>query len=308
MTTNKRSALGRGLSALLENSGTDITSRKTTGESAPVVGAVALIAIEQIEANPFQPRTTFEKEALEELSESIKLHGIIQPVTVRKMGYDKYQLISGERRFRASTLAGLTHVPAYVRIANDQAMLEMAIVENIQRENLNAIEVALSYKRLIDECNLTQEALSEKVSKQRSTITNYLRLLKLPDIIQACIRDNEISMGHARALINIDNEDRQLEIFSVILEEELSVRQAEDLVRGAKSNPEVASSKLVTRNSKHESKALTLSADHKKITNHLSSLFGTKVDFKIGGKGKGKIVIEFNSENDFQRIIDILDV
>jgi ParB family chromosome partitioning protein len=300
---NKKSALGRGLSALLENSNTDITSKKSS-ENA-VVGSVAQIPIEQIEANPFQPRTHFEEQALLELSESIKAHGIIQPVTVRKLGYDKYQLISGERRFRASGLAGLTHIPAYIRIANDQAMLEMAIVENIQRENLDAIEVALSYKRLIDECNLTQEELSEKVSKQRSTVSNYLRLLKLPDEIQAGIRDQVITMGHAKTLINIDNAEKQLEIYQLIVENALSVRQAEELVRTGKNQ---ATPTLPTNKKSEPTKAQTLSFEHQKFQNDLSNLFGTPVDFKIAGKGKGKIVIEFNSENDLQRIIDILDV
>ncbi|MBA3901589.1 MAG: ParB/RepB/Spo0J family partition protein, partial [Bacteroidetes bacterium] len=194
-SNNKRTALGRGLSALLEDSKTDITVSSDTGSA--VAGSISSISVEQIEANPFQPRTEFEEQALIDLSESIKEHGIIQPVTVRKLGYDKYQLISGERRFRASKIAGLTHIPAYVRIANDQAMLEMAIVENIQRENLDPIEVALSYKRLLDECNLTQEALSKKVSKNRTTVTNFLRLLKLPADIQAGLRDRKITMGHA---------------------------------------------------------------------------------------------------------------
>lgn len=304
---NKKSALGRGLSALLENSNTDITSKK--GNESVVVGSIAQIPIDQIEANPFQPRTHFEEEALLELSESIKLHGIIQPVTVRKLGYDKYQLISGERRFRASGLAGLTQIPAYVRIANDQAMLEMAIVENIQRENLDAIEVALSYKRLIDECKLTQEELSEKVSKQRSTITNYLRLLRLPDAIQAGIRDNVITMGHAKTLINIDSQEKQLEIFQLIVDNSLSVRQSEDLVREGKTQANVLQgTKVDAASNSSNKKAASLSFEHQKFTNDLNALFGTKVDFKIAGTGKGKIVIEFNSENDLQRIIDILDV
>src|SRR5574343_1374047 len=184
--TKKRSALGKGLSVLLENSETDITSKS---DNAGVVGSVSMLSIESIEANPFNPRTHFEQAALDELSQSIAIHGIIQPLTVRKLGRDKYQLISGERRFRASQMAGLTEVPAYIRVADDQAMLEMALVENIQREDLNPIEVALSYKRLIDECNLTQEALSEKVGKQRSTVTNFLRLLKLPAPVQKALRE-----------------------------------------------------------------------------------------------------------------------
>src|SRR6188768_2770008 len=215
-TMNKKPALGRGLSALLENAKTDITT-KSVGETAAVVNTVSNIKLKHIETNPFQPRSNFEENALQELSESIRQHGIIQPITVRKLGYDRFQLISGERRFRASQMAGLTEVPAYIRIADDQEMLEMALVENIQREDLDPIEVSLSYKRLIDECNLTQEQLSEKVGKQRSTVTNFLRLLKLPAPIQKSLRDNEISMGHAKALINIDNEDRQLAIFAMAL-------------------------------------------------------------------------------------------
>ncbi|MEY4659794.1 MAG: hypothetical protein RJB36_1560, partial [Bacteroidota bacterium] len=194
----KQPALGRGLSALLQNSETDITSM-----NGATVGSVSMIDIQYIEANPFNPRTHFEKEALEELRMSILSHGIIQPLTVRKLGRDRYQLISGERRFRASQLAGLKEVPAYIRIANDQTMLEMALVENIQREDLNAIEVAISYERLIDECKLTQEQLSEKVAKSRSHIANHIRLLKLPASIQAGVRDQKISMGHARALLSI---------------------------------------------------------------------------------------------------------
>ncbi|HET6991943.1 MAG TPA: ParB/RepB/Spo0J family partition protein, partial [Bacteroidia bacterium] len=222
--SNKRNALGRGLSALLENASTDITTTtKTSPELGAVVGAVTNLPLAQIEANPFQPRSHFEEQALAELADSIKLHGIIQPVTVRKMGYDRFQLISGERRFRASQLAGLENVPAYVRVANDQAMLEMALVENIQRENLDAIEIAISYKRLIEECSLTQEQLSEKVSKQRSTVTNYLRLLKLPPEVQLGIREKKISMGHARALINVEKSDDMVEIYHRITEEDLSV-------------------------------------------------------------------------------------
>jgi ParB family chromosome partitioning protein len=233
MSTNKKPALGRGLSALLENAKTDITT-KQTGDATPVVGSIAIIRIKDIETNPFQPRTNFEEIALQELSDSIKQHGIIQPITVRKLGYDKYQLISGERRFRASQLAQLTEIPAYIRVANDQAMLEMGLIENIQREDLDPIEISLSYKRLIDECNITQEQLGEKVNKQRSTVTNFLRLLKLPAVIQKAVRDKDISMGHARALLSIENEDKQLAIFAMAVENELSVRQIEELARGEK--------------------------------------------------------------------------
>ncbi len=301
--TVKRNALGRGLSALLEDAKTDITSNKLEGEGK-VVGAISSIEISQIETNPFQPRTNFEQDALNELAASIKEHGIIQPITVRKMGYDKYQLISGERRFRASQLAGLTNVPAYIRIANDQAMLEMALVENIQREELDAIEVAISYKRLIDECSLTQEQLSQKVSKQRSTITNYLRLLKLPVEIQLAIRNGDVTMGHARALINIDNEDKQLDIYNQIVLNSLSVREVEDLVRGVKTEIIVAS-----KNSKDKKvDKATLTVEQLEFVNDLRAVFNSKVKITKEPTGKGKIVIPFKSDNDLKRILDLLDV
>ncbi|MBC8464750.1 MAG: ParB/RepB/Spo0J family partition protein, partial [Bacteroidetes bacterium] len=228
---DKKRALGRGLSALLKNPETDITSSETTAETEKTAGSISELSIHQIEVNPFQPRTEFDPEALEELSASIQQLGIIQPLTVRKLGYDKYQLISGERRFRASQLAGLTKVPAYIRIANDQEMLEMALVENIQREQLNAIEVALSYQRLMEECKLTQERMSERVGKKRSTVTNYLRLLKLPAEIQVGLRDGEISMGHARALINVSNIDTQINIYKDTIANGFSVRDVEQIVK-----------------------------------------------------------------------------
>ncbi len=301
MSTNRKNALGRGLSALLENANTDITSNKLEGEGK-VAGSVANIEIKQIETNPFQPRTTFEQDALNELSASIKEHGIIQPITVRKLGYDKFQLISGERRFRASQLAGLTSVPAYIRIANDQAMLEMALVENIQRENLDAIEVAISYKRLIDECNLTQEQLSQKVSKQRSTITNYLRLLKLPDVIQLGIGRGDISMGHARSLINIDNVDKQLEIFHQIILNNLSVREAENLARGVKTDA------LNVNKAANKTAKVVLSLEQQNVVNDLRAVFNSKVNIIRENNGKGKITIPFKSDNDLKRILDLLDV
>jgi ParB family transcriptional regulator, chromosome partitioning protein len=300
--STKRSALGKGLGALLENSNTDITSKKLEGD-AKVVGAVANIEIASIETNPFQPRTNFEEDALNELAASIKEHGIIQPITVRKLGYDKYQLISGERRFRASQLAGLTSVPAYIRIANDQAMLEMALVENIQREELDAIEVAISYKRLIDECSLTQEQLSQKVSKQRSTITNYLRLLKLPVEIQLAIRNRDITMGHARALINIDDTDKQLDIYNQIVLKNLSVREVEDLARGVKTEAQPAASKNATDK---KSKGV-LSVEQQAIVEDLRAVFNTKVQINKEDNGKGKIVIPFKSDTDLKRILDLLD-
>lgn len=302
--STKRNALGRGLSALLENANTDITSNNKLEGEGKVVGAIANIEIAKIETNPFQPRTNFEEDALNELSASIKEHGIIQPITVRKLGYDKYQLISGERRFRASQLAGLTSVPAYIRIANDQAMLEMALVENIQRENLDSIEVAISYKRLIDECSLTQEQLSQKVSKQRSTITNYLRLLKLPVEIQLAIRNGDISMGHARALISIENEDKQLDIYNQIVLNDLSVRDVEDLARGVKTEVTTKSGK--TSSDKKATKA-ALSVEQINALEDLRAVFNTKVLINKESNGKGKIVIPFKSDNDLKRILDLLD-
>lgn len=300
----KKNALGRGLSALLENSKTDITSNNKLESEGKVVGAIANIEIASIETNPFQPRTNFEEDALNELASSIKEHGIIQPITVRKLGYDRYQLISGERRFRASQIAGLTTVPAYIRIANDQAMLEMALVENIQRENLDPIEVAISYKRLIDECSLTQEQLSQKVSKQRSTITNYLRLLKLPIEIQLAIRNTDISMGHARALINIENTDRQLDIYNQIVLNNLSVREVEDLARGAKTESAVTSTNNAP--AKKSTKG-NLSFEQLKVVEDLRAVFNTKVGISREVNGKGKIVIPFKSDNDLKRILDLLD-
>ena len=294
---SKKPALGRGLSALLENAKTDITTRNN-GESAPVVNTVSNIKVNYIETNPFQPRTNFEENALQELSDSIKQHGIIQPLTVRKLGYDRYQLISGERRFRASQMAGLTEVPAYIRVADDQAMLEMALVENIQREDLDPIEVSLSYKRLIDECNLTQEQLSEKVGKQRSTVTNFLRLLKLPAPIQKALRDREITMGHAKALINIDNEDRQLAIFALALEQELSVRQIEDLARGEK----IKVTPKVTRVEK------PLTIEDKVVTKHLDKLFHQSYKFKRNAKGGGTLSLNFSNDAELRHIVSFFGI
>ncbi|MBK9283137.1 MAG: ParB/RepB/Spo0J family partition protein [Sphingobacteriaceae bacterium] len=292
MSTGKKPALGRGLSALLENAKTDITT-KQTGDAAPVVNSVSVIKLAHIEVNPFQPRTNFDETALQELSASIKQHGIIQPLTLRKLGYDKYQLISGERRFRASQMAGLREVPAYIRVADDQAMLEMALVENIQREDLDPIEVSLSYKRLIDECNLTQEQLSEKVGKQRSTVTNFLRLLKLPAPIQKSLRESEISMGHAKALINIENEDRQLAIFALTLEQNLSVRQIEELARGEKLKLKPKINRLVK----------PLMAEDKIISKQLDKIFPKAYTLSRNSKGGGKLVLSFSDDEELRQII-----
>ena len=296
-SNNKKPALGRGLSALLQNAKTDITT-KQSGEATPVVGTIALIKIKDIDTNPFQPRTNFEETSLQELSESIKQHGIIQPITVRKLGYDKYQLISGERRFRASQLANLEEIPAYIRVANDQAMLEMGLIENIQREDLDPIEVSLSYKRLIEECALTQEQLGEKVNKQRSTVTNFLRLLKLPVAIQKGLRDKDISMGHARALLSIENEDKQLAIYALAIENELSVRQIEALARDEKLN--------FTPKTTRIEKPLTI--EDKQISKKLEKIFNKSVDFKRNVKGDGTIKLTFSNESELTNILSFFDI
>jgi|SRR5690554_25922 len=293
----KRPALGKGLSALLESSRTDITSADIEDKS--VLGSVALLPITSIEANPFNPRTNFEEEALQELSDSIALHGIIQPITVRKLGRDKYQLISGERRFKASQMAGLNEIPAYIRVANDQTMLEMALVENIQRQDLNAIEVALSYQRLIQECNLTQEKLAKQVSKSRASITNHLRLLKLPPQIQLSVKENEISMGHARALVGVEDSKKQIELFNRVVEETLSVRDLENLIRADKNEEK--------ETTKPKKSAPAITSSQLEFTKVLSDKVASKVQIKKQPSGNGKLIINFNSEVDLNRIIEILN-
>jgi ParB family chromosome partitioning protein len=294
----KKRALGKGLSALLKNPDTDITTNESIANTNQVVGSVSEIKIEQIEVNPFQPRTDFDQDALQELAISIKELGIIQPLTVRKLGYDKFQLISGERRFRASQLAGLKTLPVYVRIANDQAMLEMALVENIQREQLNPVEIALSYQRLIDECKLTQEKMSERVGKKRSTITNYLRLLKLPAEILAALKDESISMGHARALVNVKNQDTQINIFRDVLNNGFTVREIEQIVKDF-------GDRFYTKTSRNRSKTLP-SFEHQKLANDISNKIGKEVKLKVSKSGKGKIEIPFNSNDDLYQIISQL--
>jgi ParB family chromosome partitioning protein len=298
---NKRSALGKGLSALLESSETDITTKST---NSGMVGSVTMLSIDSIEANPFNPRSNFEENALEDLRQSIAIHGIIQPLTVRKLGRDKYQLISGERRFRAAQLAGLKDVPAYIRVANDQTMLEMALVENIQREDLNAIEIALSYSRLIEECELTQDQLSQKVAKSRSNITNHLRLLKLPADIQAGVRNNLISMGHARALVSAGDEALQLAIYNKIIEEELSVREVESILRDGQIDTKDDSTASGTTVNKP---AVKVSEKQRVFKEHLSDKLSAKVEIKKSFNGNGKIVVNFSSEVDLNRIIEILN-
>jgi len=293
----KKKGLGRGLSALLDDPATDITTSATV--ETPVGGSplptrtaspIGMVPVAQIEANPFQPRTHFSEEALLELAQSIKELGVIQPVTLRKVGYDRYQLISGERRFRASQLAGLTEVPAYVRVANDEAMLEMALVENIQREELDAIEVAISFQRLVDEVKLTQEQLSEKVGKDRTTVTNYLRLLRLPPEVQLGLRQRAIGMGHARALIAIADPAKQVELYQRIVASQLNVRQVEELARLATAAGKQGGAKVPLRANKDLSK---------RIGAHL----GCRALVKVGMDGKGRIEIKFNDSDELRRIL-----
>lgn len=288
----KQPALGRGLGALLTNVDTDITS--LTGAT---LGSISLLPIHSIETNPFNPREYFQKEALDELAVSIGTHGIIQPLTVRKLGRDKYQLISGERRFRAAQLAGLIEVPAYIRVANDQAMLEMALVENIQREDLNAIEIGISYQRLIEECSLTQEQLGEKIAKSRSNVTNHLRLLKLPAAIQAGVIDGLISMGHARALVSVSDEAEQMRRFNQIHQDGLSVRDLEQLLKKPKTQAPINNLNVSTK----------LSSLQMVFIEELEKRLAANVSIQKNGKGQGKLIVPFKSDDDFKRIISLLN-
>lgn len=291
MNMTKKNALGRGLGALIDGVEKEVLEKK--------VEANMDISIGSIEANPFQPRTTFDEQSLEELAASIVKLGIVQPLTVRDAGNGRYQLIAGERRLRAARIAGLSHVPAYVRTADDQAMLELALVENIQREDLDAVEVAISFQRLIEECRLTQEQLSERVGKQRSTVSNYLRLLKLPAEIQLGIRNKQLMMGHARTLVNIEDPKQQIEVYYKIIDGDLSVRQAEELVRYLQSekikDPEKAERKK------------KLNEDYHQLAEHLNKLFSTKVNLRLNEKGKGKIVIAFDTHEEMERILGVFD-
>ena len=296
----RRNALGRGLGALLEDAPTSL-HKEVLATEVKVVNSINEIDLLDIEVNPFQPRTQFDEESLAELAESIKVQGIIQPITVRRLSERKFQLIAGERRYHASKIAGILRIPAYVRTANDQQMLEMALIENIQRENLNAIEIALSYQRLLSECDLRQEDLGDRVGKKRSTVTNYLRLLKLPPDVQAAIRDGKIGMGHARALVNIENIDLQLDIYKRILKDDLSVRKVEELVKKLK-NREIESDK----NEPHGKP--TLSFELKQVQDKLSSHFGSRVLIHHENGNKGNIKIPYLSHEDLNRIIEILDL
>jgi len=298
----RKTGLGRGLSALLDDTERAQTPKKSenpvVAPAARPESSIGTIALADVEINPYQPRTEFDQVSLHELAESIRVQGLIQPITVRKMEHGKYQLISGERRFRAAKLVGLSDIPAYVRSANDQQMLEMALIENIQRENLNAIEVALSFQRMLEECNLKQEQLGERVGKNRTTITNYLRLLKLPPEIQVSIRDQKISMGHARALINVDDVEKQLFIHQEIIDKGLSVRRVEEMARSIHSlqvKPKPAKQPAGT------------SFEYQKLQKDLASRFASKVKLKVGQNGKGAIEIPFVSNDDLSRILELLD-
>ena len=302
MSENKpkrRNALGRGLGALLDDSSTLEKSPRRLRERTAANGSVSEVSLDQVEVNPFQPRTDFDKEALQELSESIKVQGIIQPITLRKLNNNSYQLISGERRYQASKLAGLKKIPAYIREANDQQMLEMALIENIQRQDLNAMEIALSYKRLLDECELKQEQLGDRVGKNRTTVNNYLRLLKLPPDIQVALRDGIISMGHARALISVENSALQLSLYKRIIRDGLSVRNVEALVKES------------TGGSTPKESSDTISAEQQKEYKHwqdkLSSHFGTKIKISAKPDDKGEIKIPYSSVSELNRILEIID-
>ena len=305
-SVKRKGGLGLGLNALIEGSYEKKGDRPNAGDrlvSHPV-NSVGLISVDHIEANPYQPRTHFDKEALQELADSIKIQGIIQPVTLRQLGTNSYQLISGERRLQASKLAGLDTIPAYIRKADDQQMLEMALIENIQRENLNAIEIALSYQRLLSECNLRQEELGDRVGKNRTTVTNYLRLLKLPPDVQIGLRDAEISMGHARALIGLDDAKLQVELYRKTVAEELSVRRVEELVRNGYGRG--AEAKPKEEGDTTPNPAAVPVAELRRAERHLTDRFGSRVQVRPTPKGNGEIKIAFDSVEDMQRILHIL--
>jgi len=287
----KKNALGRGLGALIDGVEKEILEKK--------VEANQDISVDSIDGNPFQPRSNFDEQSLEELAASIRKLGIVQPLTVRETGNGRYQLIAGERRLRAAKLAGLSHVPAYIRTADDQAMLELALVENIQREDLDAVEVAISFQRLIEECRLTQEQLSERVGKQRSTVANYLRLLKLPAEIQLGIRNKNVSMGHARTLVNIEGPKRQIAVYYKVIDGELSVRQTEELVRHLQTETNRDTGKIKRKQQLNE--------DFVQLSDQLNRIFSVNVNFRINDQGKGKIVIPFDNTEEMERILGVFD-
>ena len=296
---NKKQALGKGIRALLDTIDEEIKTPKevpAVSQGQNATNATTRIPLDQIEVNPKQPRRDFDEAALKELSESIQLHDIIQPVTVIKTSQNKFQLISGERRWRASKMAGLKDIPAYVRTADSQELLEMALIENLQRENLNAIEIALSYRQLMDECGLTQEQVSERMKKERSTVANYLRLLKLPPDIQKSVRDGALSMGHARAIMGLEHVEQQLYVFREIVDRGLSVRQVEQMVKEMNSDKAPAATKAAA--------TAKLPIAYKRIEDNMASLFSTKVKLDRKKSGKGNIVIEFYNDEDLERIMD----
>lgn len=296
---NNKELLGKGIRSLLQTIDSDLKNTAGQLKESAVEQATGIlrISVEQIEPNPKQPRRDFDEQALQELAQSIKIHDIIQPITVSKIGH-KYRLISGERRWRASKLAGLKDIPAYVRLANDQELLELALLENLQREDLNAMEIALSYKRMMEELNHTQEQVAERMGKDRSTVTNYIRLLKLPPDIQVAVRSGELSMGHARALVNVDTIDKQLYIFDEIKTKALSVRQTENLVRTFYKEP----------GEQKKTTAPSLPATYKKIEDKLATHFSTRVKLKHSKNGSGQITLDYYSLQELNKLLDQMNV
>ena len=295
---NQRKELGKGLRALLSTMDEDLQTEEQQEEVVRSLASnIVDIPVGQIEENPFQPRSEFDEEALQELSHSIKTHGLIQPITVRRLGDKKFQLISGERRWRATKNAGLEEIPAYVRLANDQEMLEMALVENIQREQLNPIEVAISYQRLMQECDLSHEALSDRVGKKRSTITNYVRLLKLPPQIQTALKRQNLSMGHARAIAGLENIEQQIDVLHEILDKKLSVRQAEQLIRRMQA-PAKSKSKKMPKG---------LPSEYQRVEDRLTGAMDCRVKLKVNELGVGSIQIPFQSTEELNRILEIIE-
>lgn len=298
---NTKTQIGKGIGALLGNIKEEVNAfNKVTNDNEVLVGSITRIPLDIIEVNPHQPRRTFEETSLKELSESIKLHDIIQPITVIKLANKKYQIISGERRYKASKLAGLKDIPAYIRTANDQEILEMGLLENLQREDLNAIEIGLAYKRLMSECKLTQEEVADRMKKERSTVTNYIRLLKLPPSIQVSVRNKQLSMGHARALLGLEHIEKQLFAAKEIIEKELSVRKTEELIKEL-NNPNAS----ITIDKKTSN---SLPVAYKKIEEQIASHFSTKVNMLRKKNGKGTITIEFYNDNDLERIMDKMSI
>lgn len=296
MSSKNKEALGKGIRALLKNIDDEAAKSKGKESAYEQTGTIVRIPLSKIEVNPFQPRVEFNEEALHDLSESIKIHGVIQPITVRKIGDNKFQLIAGERRLRASKLAGQKEVPAYVRTANDQESLEIALIENIQREDLNALEIGLNYQRLLDECELTHEELSNRLGKSRAAVTNYLRLLKLPPDVQLGLREKKISMGHARCIAGVDKVDVQLHVLKEIVQKNLSVRQTEELVKTVGNKPKKSTS---NNNSK-------LPYAYQKVQDNIASQLSSRVKLKVAKNGSGEIVVYFHNDDDLERITDLL--